>query len=628
MLQSIHDKAKGLFAYIILIFISIPFALWGIQSYFEGGGKKLAAEVNGKEIPVRLYEQALREKRQQLLQAFGGNVPPGYLDENLLRQEALAGLIRDHLLAEELERYGYRIGDRQLARIIHEMPIFQRNGRFDKTLYERLLSSQRLSKAGFELQVRIQALRNQFRQGIAGSAFLPVELKRDYLRLLDQTRSFDQGRIDPARFADQAEPSEEDIRTWYQSHRQDYLTPEQVRIQFVRLSQQKLAEAVKVSDSELRAAYEEQQESLRTPERRHLRHILLKVDDKHPQDTVRKRIEALRKQIHGLDDFRRLAREQSEDPVSAPRGGDLGVVEPGELEQALDRTAFSLRQGEVSQPIRTARGYELLMVESIQPSRQRSFEEVRSRLERELAEREAENRFLDLSDKLATLAYEVPDSLDDAAAAIGAPVERSDWFSREQGKGIAVSPSVRETAFSEEVLKERHNSEPIELSPGEVVVLRIAEHHPPTERPLAEVRDEIRKLLRQRRMRELAREAGERLLDGLRKGELHWSGLAGKGVKLSSHEGVKRDGADAVSPAILERVFRMPRPQGDRPSLGGLQADDGAFVLLRLRRVEDGKAGDLARASGLDARYGALEYEAVLKSLEGRAEITVHKDNL
>ncbi len=628
MLQSIHDKAKGLFAYIILIFISIPFALWGIQSYFEGGGKKLAAEVNGKEIPVRLYEQSLREKRQQLLQAFGGNVPPGYLDENLLRQEALAGLIREHLLAEELERYGYRIGDRQLARIIHEMPIFQRNGRFDKALYDRLLSSQRLSKAGFELQVRIQALRKQFRQGIAGSAFLPVAFKRDYLRLLDQRRSFDQGRIDPERFADRAEPSDEDIRAWYRSHRQDYLTPEQVRIEFVRLSQQKLAEAVKVSEEELRAAYEEQQDSLRTPERRHLRHILLKVDEKHPENAVRQRIEALRKQIHGLADFRRLAREQSEDPVSAPREGDLGVVEPGELEQALDRTAFSLPSGEVSRPIRTARGYELLMVESIQPSRQRSFEEVRTRLARELAEREAENRFLDLSDKLATLAYEVPDSLDDAAAAIGARVEKSDWFSREQGRGLAASPSVREAAFADEVLKERHNSELLELMPGEVVVLRIAEHRPPAERPLAEVRDDIRKLLRQRRMRELAKETGERLLTELRRGELGWSDLPGKGVALSSHEDVKRDDADTVPPAILERVFRMPRPQGEKASLAGLQADDGAFVLLRLRRVEDGKPSDPARARDLDTRYGALEYEAVLKSLEGKAEITVYKDNL
>ncbi|RMG54213.1 MAG: peptidylprolyl isomerase, partial [Gammaproteobacteria bacterium] len=568
MLQTIHDKAKGLFAYIILILISIPFALWGIQSYFEGGGKKLAAEVNGKEIPVRAYEQALREKRNQLRQAFGGRIPEGYLDEGLLQQQALADVIREHLLAQELEQAGYRIGDRQLARIIHGLPVFQNNGRFDKALYDRLLSTQRLSKAGFELQVRIQSLRQQFRTGIAGTAFLPASYKRDYLRLAEQTRNFDEGRIDPGQYAKQAEPTEKEIADWYQAHRQEYLTPEQVRIDYVRLSQAALARQIQVGDEEIRAAYEEQQDSLRTPERRHLRNILLRVDKDHPEAEVRKRIEGLRKQIHSLADFERLARTVSQDRVTAPRGGDLGEVEPGELEEVVDRTAFALDKGKVSEPLRTARGYELIMVEDIVPSRIQRLDEVRSRLARELAERSAENRFLDLSEKLGTLAYEVPDTLDDAAEAIGAQVERSEWFSREQGQGIAASPSVREAAFLPEVLKERNNSELIELSPGEVVVLRVAEHRPPAERPLEEVREAIRARLRQQKMRELARQEGERLLQSLRAGKLEWDGLARKGVRLHAYNDVRRDQAEGVAPEVLKRVFRMNRPQA-QPTLSG-----------------------------------------------------------
>jgi peptidyl-prolyl cis-trans isomerase D len=623
MLQDIRDRATGLFAYVILFLISIPFALWGIQSYFEGGGKNLAAEVNGEEIPVRAYQTAFQQQKQRLNQMFNGRIPEGLISDEMLKHQAIDSLILDKLVQQELNNAGYRIGDEALLSAIQKMEVFQTDGHFDPALYDRLLNRQRISKTGFEQQMRDSLVRNQFQQGIMNSALVLKEQMQDYQRLANQSRDFDYVMIKPGHFRDQAHPEEASIQEYYDAHKAEFVTEELVRVSYIELKTADVAASIPVTDDEAAQYYEEQKASYRTPESRKLRHIVIKVEGQRNEQQAIDKARELQQQIKAGKDFSTVAQESSEETFTAKRGGDLGVVEQGELGDAFDQVAFHLAPGELSDPVKTERGVELILVESITPSRQMSFPEVKDRVISELRQQEAERRYLDLSEKLATLSYEVPDNLEEAADAVGVKISTSDWFGRDQGEGIAMNPDVRTAAFSEDVLNNQNNSDLIELGDGDVVVLRVHDHKAPQQRPLSEVHGLIMNILATQDMQRMVREAGRSQLEKLKSGQAWDTVVAGETVKQAS--GVMRRDS-SINPELLSFVFRMNHP-ATAPVYSGLSMPDGSYALVRLNKVTDGSQSGQAPAS-MASKEGQREYEAVLNALKERAEIQIYSDNL
>ena len=623
MLQDIRDRATGVFAYVILFLISIPFALWGIQSYFEGGGKNLAAEVNGDEIPVRVYQTAFQQQKQRLNQMFNGRIPEGLINDEMLKHQAIDSLVMEKVLQQELNSSGYRIGDDALLSTIQKMEVFQTDGHFDPALYDRLLNSQRISKTGFEQQMRDSLVKNQFQEGIMNSAVVLSEEVKDYQRLANQTRTFDYAIIKPEHFRDQVHPEEASIQEYYDVHKDEFVTDERVRVSYIELKTADVAAAIPVTDDEATQYYEEQKASYRTPESRKLRHIVIKVDGQRGEQQAMDRARELQQKIKAGKDFSVVAQESSEESFTAKRGGDLGVVERGELGDAFDKVAFSLAPGELSDPVKTERGVELILAESITPSRQMSFPEVKDRIISELRHQEAERRYLDLSEKLATLSYEVPDNLEEAADAVGVKISTSDWFGRDKGEGIAMNPAVREAAFSEDVLNNQNNSDLIELGDGDVVVLRVLEHQAPQQRPLSEVHKLIMNILATQDMQQMVREAGRSQLDKLKSGQAWDAVVAGETVKQAS-EVARTD--STLNPELLSFVFRMNHPKAG-PVYSGLSLPDGSYAVVQLSKVTDGSQSGKAPAS-MASNEGQRAYKAVLNALKERAEIRIYNDNL
>ncbi|NNM12957.1 MAG: SurA N-terminal domain-containing protein, partial [Gammaproteobacteria bacterium] len=151
MLQAIRDRATGWIAWVIIVLICIPFALWGINSYFEGEGGLAVAQVNETEIGYYQYRSALQQQRQQLQQMFGGAISDGLVSEALMREQALDRLVGDEVLVQQAVNNGLRVGDGQLATAISELPVFQEEGRFSQAAYDQFLRSRGTSPAGFEL---------------------------------------------------------------------------------------------------------------------------------------------------------------------------------------------------------------------------------------------------------------------------------------------------------------------------------------------------------------------------------------------------------------------------------------------------------------------------------------------
>jgi peptidyl-prolyl cis-trans isomerase D len=328
-------------------------------------------------------------------------------------------------------------------------------------------------------------------------------------------------------------------------------------------------------------------------------------------------------QIKAGTSFEALATAQSEDAFTGKRGGDLGEVQRGELGTAFDQTAFTLPQGEVSNPVRTERGVELIVVQSIVPPQQKSFEQVRDQIIAEMRQQEAERRFLDLTETLGTLSYEVPDNLEEAASAVGLQVRTSDWFDLAQGAGIAQEQAIREAAFSNEVLQGQNNSDLIELNSGRVIVLRVLEHEPPKQRDLAEVKELIQNILATQKMQNLVRDYGREQLKNLQSGQSWDSVVSGRAVDEA--KAVQRS-QSGINPELMGHVFSMNHPESG-PVFSGLVLASGDYVLVRLNQVVDGET--MGSDSGaIAASEGGRSLDAVLNALKERAEIRIYNDNL
>lgn len=621
MLQTIRDRAQGIFAWIILILIIVPFALWGIQNYFDTGKEKPIAVVGDREF----FERDLLRLYEQQYARFSDRY-----DEAELKRQALERLVDDEVLFQTAREKRLTVSDAQVARFIRTLPFFQTDGKFDEEKYQRLLAAQGLTTAGFVSQVRRALLLEQLRRSVTDSAFATEPEAEHFYRLQNQQRKISYVILPlPTRAV---EVGDAEIRSYYEQHRDRFLTPEQVTIEYVTLSVDDIARTIQPSEADLKRYYEEQRQAFAVPEKRRIRHILIAVpenaDEKTRQQALAKARE-IRQRLLAGEDFAKLAREYSDDPGSKAKGGDLGFVRRGVLEKHFEKVAFSLPEGEISEPVETPFGYHIIQVTEIRPAKIKPFEAVKPQILEAVRRQEAENRFYQLGEQLAQLAYENPQSLEPAATALGLKIRTAGPFSREKGEGIAADPKIRAAAFSAEVL-EGNNSEPVELEDGRVVVLRVKEHYPPKQRPLDEVRAQIAaELRRQKANRRLAQQADAWLAE-LKQGA-RLEDIAARAKARVETVRLRRDPAPENPDVaeLVEPVFQAPKPKQGAPVFLRVPLHDGRQALVAVTEIQEGNYADLdprekqTLRDNLARMFGLLSFKEYQKQLRRRIRVKI-----
>lgn len=628
MLQTIRDRAHGWIAWVIILMISVPFALWGIQSYLGVGGEPMAARVNGVDIAQRDLDRQVQTARMELRDRLGADYDAAQIDDKRLRQEVLDDMIREALLMDVSHRLGFRVSDDELrARILVE-PAFQREGRFDKATYERLLQLQGMSPETHAVQLRQQLIGSQMIRAVVASELITQAERDAFQRLSSQRRDVSWLRIPAARYEGSEPVADDAIKAYYDAHAAQFQIPEQVKVDYLVLDVASLASKTPVSDDELRRVYDSEPQRFGQPERRKVRHILLTVPaggDNAAEQAVQKEIEGVRKRLESGEPFDQVAKAVSKDPGSAGQGGDLGEIEKGMMDPPFEQAAFALAVGELSQPVKSRFGYHLIQVESIAPASVKPFESVRDQLRGELAKQRAESAFYDMGERLANLVYESAGSLEPAAKELGLEVRHSDWIARQGGEGLLGNPKVVAAAFSEEVMNQGRNSELIEPEKDsqQAVVVRVTDHRVASFRPLDEVRDEIVAEIRKERGRKAAAEAATAGADKLKSGA-DWAAVAGQD-KVEEVGLVGRTDPKLPLP-VRTAAFTLPVPAKDKTSVGTASFDDGDAAIVRVTRVEDGKpAGDKGAGADDTAMLGQLMgrqvYDALMSDMERRAKI-------
>ncbi len=626
MLHFIRSRAKGWFAWVIVTLITIPFALWGVQEYIGGGSEQGVAEVNGIDISQRDLQIAYQRQRERLQEMFGENFDPDMFPEEQMKQGLLQELIDRELMIQAARDNKMGISNSQLAEIIRSIEAFQTDGEFSAETYEQLLRRNGISPGMFEYDLRRDMLTEQLRIGLTTTEFVTDAELSNYFRLNNQKRDIAYMQLKSANYEKGIHISQDEIQSYYDENSSRYTVPEQVALNYLELSVADIASGIELTDAELRADYEVRSENYRSPEQRRARHILVSLDSNSEDDAAKKANELLNRLKQG-ESFEALAKEHSDDPGSAPEGGDLGYFERGLMTPVFEDSVFSLKQGELSEPVLSEFGYHIIRLEAIQGGETKAFEQVREQILEELRREQAEEQFYDQAEELANLIYEHPSILEEAAEQLKLTIKSSDYFSRQGGSGLFAETKVIAAAFSDDVLMNSNNSEPIEISDDHVVVLRVREHKPQAIKPLADVKGVISAQLHREKAREAALAVAEDLFARLNKGEATTSLANSVGMKWQREKKLSRTGA-AIDRAIIEAAFSMARPpEKGQATFELVSLPSGDQVVIALYAVTDGAVDDIKKERESDhpveAAASRAVYAAMLSRLRAEADITI-----
>ncbi|RRQ20826.1 SurA N-terminal domain-containing protein [Thiohalobacter thiocyanaticus] len=635
MLQAIRDRVTGIIAWVIVGLISVTFALWGVDSYLGGSASNYAAKVNDTEISTDQYRLGLRQQANRMQAMLGERFDRSMLTTTEFKRAVLNRLVEEELLLQAADDYGLSISDSYLAARIHADSAFQTDGEFDPERYRNLLAQQGMSPSLYEHQLRRSLLINQLISSISTSGIVTEAAVSQGLQLQNQGReiAFLQLPLDP--WLERVEVSEDEIAAYYEANSGQFVEPQQVQLKYLELSLDDLRQEISIDEARLRQLYEDEKARLAGEEQRRARHILIELSEgagAAEEAAARERARAIHQQLQDGADFAELAEAESDDPGSAAQGGDLGFFSRGFMVPEFEQTAFSLEPGRISEPVRSPFGFHIIEVTDIRAKDVPGFEEMRDELHRRATQDEAEQRFYDIADRLSQLTFEIPDSLQPAADELDLEIQTSDWISESGGPGIGQYDQVLNAAFSEDVLDQRNNSQPLEVEPNHVLVLRVAEHQPTRPLPLEAVSDRIRERVAREKAAGQLREHGQALLARLEAGETTLEALAEEAsdASLETPGAIKR-GDPGVDPVIAARAFKLPRHSDGSVTRDAFVDSRGDYILLELRGVQEpdlqavGENQRQAFRRNLLQLYGSVEAQALVEQLRAGAEIEINE---
>ena len=635
MLQALRGKKSSLLIKIILVVITIGFSFWGIESYLFTRVDSSVASVDGTEISQDQFRQRFDENRQRMMQMMGGQADASIFERPEMKRQTLDQLINEQVLLDANKKLGVHVTDERVKKEILGIPAFQKDGKFDPDTYKMLLSTQNMTPLSFDDRIRQNLAVRELPEQVGTSVLITDAALDTYLRLKDQHRDFRFIKLEKLA-NDDAPVSDEDMQAYYKEHQPEFITPERVSLQYIELDATKLEVNAQPDDAVLKERYEKEKARFVTTEQRLASHILVKVPGKGGPDEQKQALakaEDIAKEAKAGKDFAALAKQDSDDLGSKNQGGDLGWLEKGTTDEAFEGALFALKKGDISDPVLSPEGYHVIVLRDVRPGTTRSFEDVKADLAKEYATTEHERVYADKAGRLTDLTYQDPSTLDSAAKDLGLTVQKTDFFARTGGPGLAANAAVLKAAFSDTVLVQNNNSDPIELGPNHIIIARIAERKPATPKTLDEVRDQVKARIVAERTAKNSKTRADTLFADLGKGQTLEQIAAANKLKVETQQAIGRD-AVSVDSEIVSAAFALSRPTPDKPQRQLVTLGGEAYALVQLDSVTDGDPSTLdaktkeAARNTLAGGIATTTTREFVDALRASAKVSVSENRL
>lgn len=616
MLTEIREKTQGTFAWVILILICVPFALWGLQNYTDGGREQVLVTVGDKEFSQRDVSQAYEQFRQQYSEM---QVP-----EEVLRKQAVEKMIGDELLLQHVVAEKLSITDVTVRKFISSLPYFQKDGKFDKKQYETLLEQQGMSPGQFVNRIRQALLMEQYQKAITDTSFVSEQSIATFFKIQNQSREIEYVTVKVVSVT--SEPSEEEIKDYFQKNADIFQTEEKLSLEYIKLSLTELMEDISISEEQIGTYYDDNIALYSSKERRKVSHILFAKNKATTEEQALAKAKEAQSRLK-QSSFFELAKELSDDTLTAKEGGDLGLFVVGGMDPEFEKVAAKLVLNEVSEPVKSAFGYHLITVTELAPSTTKVLVDVKDEVSTAIKRAEAETIFYELGESLTELSFESSDNLVTVANDLGLNVEKTALFTRNLGDGIASEKEIRNAAFSEAVLK-GNNSEPIELGDDRLVVIRLLDRLPAEIKPLEEVRSGIVTTIQVEGATNKAKEDAETIKQQI---------LLGKEMSVVAQEfaldvtvinDLRRDNKD-IPWLVTQAVFKAAKPVAGKTTVLRVDSSLGEQVVVNLLGVKEGRQTEEDKEKAqlaivnITRALGQSDYAAVIDGIRGTTDISI-----
>lgn len=625
MLDAIRKHTQGWLAKIILGLITVPFALFGIDSYLnQAGGNVPVAKVNGDKISVQEYVKAVENVRNRL-QQDGKKVDAAMLESPELKESVLDGLITKRLVNAEIIKSNFKVSDETVSQYVIGMQEFQEGGKFSQDLYDKTLAQNHLTPSKFEAGIRNDLLTQQTRDGLRNLVFSPKSSLEQTLKFANQQRDVSVAEIKSSDFVTAATVTPEQVKAYYELHKDKFKVPEQVKVQFVLLSAAGLVHGMKVDDAEIKAFYDTNSAKFTGDEQRHASHILIGFgSNPTAQDKAKAKAKAeaiLAEVKKAPKNFAALATKNSQDPGSAVKGGDLGSFGRGTMVKAFDDVVFTMKPNQISELVESEYGYHIIKLIGISGQAQ-SYDSLKLQIKGDLLFQKAQAKYAELAEDFSNKAYENSGSLDPVAKAFNLQLDTSPWMSREDLSKFFKSERLMTLVFSNEVLKEKHNTEAVEVSPNNLVSARVIDYKASAPRDFNELKGGIEAVLKLEAATKVAKDKGEAILASLNQGkvvaDLDWI----------TPVTIDRKNAQGLSDGVMQHVFKISPAK--LPAYAGFEEQNKGYTLVKLNGVHNtaAESDEAAKKQANQALKAAIEAEymaAYANSLKAKSDIVVNR---
>jgi peptidyl-prolyl cis-trans isomerase D len=644
MLGIIRDKASGWIAGVIVGALIISFAFWGVSSYF-GGGDIFVATVNGSEIKYQTFQRSFYSLRQQMQSALGGDVL-SLEEEEYVKEQTLLKLVDTELVNQVIRDNGLRVTNAKVVNTIKNLEFFKDEEGFDRSKYERAVSSMGMDPVFFESQLRMDLLSEQLQAGLSDSLFVLDSELEDVIRLKTQTRDLTYTTLSLESFIDESEVDNSEIEAFYKANPTDFADPEKVKIAYVELDVNELAKNISTDEESLKKYYNDNKNDYDVAEQRSVTKLFVNTAEEDADKNIKEAsdedkakakavMESALTMVKNGKSFEEVIEQFAEEGKGSLQFSENAFMTKGILDEEIDEFLFSADENEVSEIIETKRGLNIIKVGEIRGGPKNVYEKVAEQVEHDYKKSQAELQFFELADQLTTLSYEHSDSLEIAAEAIGAEIIETDFFSRNsETEGVLSKPQIITNSFNPELITSGQNSDAIELSDNHIVVLQILEHQVAKTKPLEDVSDEVIAGIRLERAAERISKASDDIVNDLKSGNSTESIKSDIELEWKSVEKVKRDDVN-VNRSVLRNAFQAGMP-ADKPIVTSNRLGSGDYSIIIVTAVHDSELEDsenaenLRKVTDIELRRsrGTNEWQQFIKNAKNNADIKLFKENI
>jgi peptidyl-prolyl cis-trans isomerase D len=616
------------FMQFLLLLVIVPsFIFFGIEGYTRFGGTDQAlVEIDGQQITQAEFDRELGETEEQMRRVMGERADA---ELQAYKPILLNAMIDERVVANELRRLKLTLSDQALKAYMMKLPIVMQlrksDGSFDEEEYKKLLAQNGLTPEQYQERVRLALMRERFVNIIRTSGFVARSQAESLAEMVSQERQVQEMLLTPAKFMQDLNPTQADLKAYYEAHKATFSLPEQVAIEYLVLSADDLVKTIEVNDVMLKQAYEARLSQYQEPEQRQASHILFAVTKSNtPQErkAIREKAEKTLEILRAHPErFAELAKQESNDPGSAAQGGDLGFFAKGMMVKPFEDAVFKLKEGGLSEIVESDFGFHIIKLTSIRPVKTQSFAEVKDKLAENLKYELALKRYNELAEEFSNLVFDQYGSLKPAADKFKLPILSAAQITRQPNPALGKdnllnSPKLLTAIFSDDAIKNKRNTDAIQLKPNTLVAARVVSYQAAALQPFEQVQQQVRERWAADKALALSKQEGKKML-------AEPSRLA----FVSESRWLSRANVLDVSPDAVSAIFRAN--EKTLPAIVGVDLGEKGYAIYRITQVRKPETVDHANIQGLiDAlanASGEVDYQSYIKALREKIKIKFHQ---